>query len=98
MRLSPEHIELIVKFARKEFGDAVRLYLFGSRADDSQKGGDIDLLLETGENIPVEKQMTFLAKISREVTERKVDLAVFTPEKSGKPFYENAKKQGIRLC
>jgi predicted nucleotidyltransferase len=98
MRLSPEHIELIVEFARKEFGEDIKLYLFGSRADDTQKGGDIDLLLESDEKIPMEKQMTFLASISRHVTERKVDLAVFTPDKAGKTFYENAKKQGIRLC
>lgn len=89
---------MIVKFAKEDFGDDIKLYLFGSRADDSQKGGDIDLLLESDEKIPVENQMNFLANISRHVTERKVDLAVFTPDKAGKTFYENAKKQGIRLC
>ncbi|MFP4527727.1 MAG: nucleotidyltransferase domain-containing protein [Candidatus Kapaibacterium sp.] len=98
MRLSREHIDMIVKFAKEDFGDDIKLYLFGSRADDSQKGGDIDLLLESDEKIPVENQMNFLANISRHVTERKVDLAVFTPDKAGKTFYENAKKQGIRLC
>lgn len=47
MRLTPEQIERIRDVARRVLGDDARVTLFGSRADDRKKGGDIDLYFET---------------------------------------------------
>ena len=46
MRLSEFEIKSIVESFNNHFktGD---IYLFGSRTDDSQKGGDIDLYIDT---------------------------------------------------
>ncbi len=44
MRLSSKEKEIIKKQIEIVFGDAV-IYLFGSRVDDSKKGGDIDLYI-----------------------------------------------------
>ena len=44
MRLSDRMQKLIVDGVRKSFGDT-EIYLFGSRTDDSRKGGDIDIAL-----------------------------------------------------
>ena len=44
MRLSQRYIEVIKKYF-KEFFQNGEIYLFGSRVDDSKKGGDIDLYL-----------------------------------------------------
>ena len=44
MRLSKEEIGLL-KSTLKTFVDDARLYLFGSRVDDSKQGGDIDILV-----------------------------------------------------
>ena len=44
MRLSKKYIETIKKYF-KEFFQNGEIYLFGSRVDDSKKGGDIDLYL-----------------------------------------------------
>ena len=41
MRLSKRYIEVIKKYF-KEFFENGEIYLFGSRVDDSKKGGDID--------------------------------------------------------
>ena len=49
MRLSRKEIEVILSIARKIYGESVKVYLFGSRTDDSKKGGDIDLLVRTPE-------------------------------------------------
>lgn len=45
MRISDKHIQIIKSEALKVFGNGSRVYLFGSRVDDTKKGGDIDLLI-----------------------------------------------------
>ena len=47
MRLSQNETEQIISILKGSFGADIVVILFGSRADDTQKGGDIDLLVET---------------------------------------------------
>ncbi len=44
MRLKEEERQIIIQ-AVKSIDPKANLYLFGSRVDDSSKGGDIDLLI-----------------------------------------------------
>jgi predicted nucleotidyltransferase len=46
MRLSQEQIN-VLKDGLKQLDALARVYLFGSRVDDSKKGGDIDLLIKS---------------------------------------------------
>ena len=46
MRLSEEQIN-VLKDSLKRLDALAKLYLFGSRLDDSKKGGDIDLLIKS---------------------------------------------------
>ena len=46
MRLSNRILNILQENIKKSFGD-VGVYLFGSRTDDSKKGGDIDLAIDT---------------------------------------------------
>lgn len=57
MRLLKKEIELIKKNVYSIFGNSV-IYLFGSRVDDTKKGGDIDLYI-----IPDKKDNLFQKKI-----------------------------------
>lgn len=41
-----------------------KIILFGSRVDDSKKGGDIDIYVETEQNIDVSTQVKILASIA----------------------------------
>lgn len=45
MRLSPFYQAIIKTEAIRVFGENVTVFLFGSRVDDSKKGGDIDLFI-----------------------------------------------------
>ncbi len=47
MRLSEEYRTTIKEVLRKHFGEGSKFYLFGSRVDDTKRGGDIDLYIET---------------------------------------------------
>ncbi len=44
MRLANEQRAFLKDFL-KTFSDEAKIYLFGSRIDDSKRGGDIDLLI-----------------------------------------------------
>lgn len=44
MRLQDKQVE-VLKNRLKIFSKNAKLYLFGSRVDDTKKGGDIDLLI-----------------------------------------------------
>ena len=45
MRLSNEYREAIKRNGNAIFGQDCKILLFGSRTDDSKKGGDIDLYI-----------------------------------------------------
>ena len=46
MRLTPHEVEAIKAAAREVFGPTAVVRVFGSRADDAKRGGDLDLYLE----------------------------------------------------
>ena len=70
------------------------IYLFGSKADDHARGGDIDLLVISRKMNLMDK-LTVLAKLHQRLGEQKIDLAVF-PDLS-KPFARIAQQSGILL-
>ena len=49
MRLQKQEIHTILQVARNIYGEKVKVYLFGSRLDNTKRGGDIDLLIRTDE-------------------------------------------------
>ena len=98
MRITREEKQQFIDLARQNFGAAVHLYLFGSRVDDQKKGGDIDLYIETDSVVSMQQRLKFLVDIERNVTSRKVDLLVKTPESQELPIFITAKQTGILLC
>ena len=48
MRLTQDQQAAILTAATEVFGECAGVWLFGSRADDSKKGGDIDLIIRPG--------------------------------------------------
>lgn len=75
MRLSLFEIKNILHLKDAIFGKNLKLYLFGSRVDDSAKGGDIDLYLKVNNlNNVFEKKVEFLSQLQRVLGEQKIDL------------------------
>ena len=95
MRLSPNYQEIIKKYFVEFFGNG-EIYLFGSRVDDSKKGGDIDLyfVLKNHSNL-FEKKIKFLSRVKRELGEQKIDV-VFNIDNS-RLIEKEAIKWGIKL-
>jgi hypothetical protein len=101
MRLTPQQIDIIKDTATEVFGDGVQLRVFGSRADDLQRGGDIDLFV-SGVSMPLDVQIDaklhFLVKAKQRLGDQRIDL-VFAPPagQSALPIQRIAQQTGILL-
>ncbi|PZN88077.1 MAG: DNA polymerase III subunit beta [Candidatus Methylumidiphilus alinenensis] len=83
------------------FGDAARVWLFGSRVDDKKRGGDIDLLIVTSQSdvaAIVRAELAFLTKLQMKLGEQKIDVLVDYPtRRHTPPIFAIAKQTGIPL-
>lgn len=70
------------------------IYLFGSRADDSAKGGDIDLLV-LSKKINLMEKLEILAQLHKQIGERKIDIAIY-PDTT-RPFPRMVIQTGVPL-
>ena len=96
MRLSPVHQAIIKAEVIKAFGDNAAVFLFGSRVDDSKKGGDIDLFSRTANKDGLfEKKIRFLARLKRRIGEQKIDV-VFN-EDEDRLIEKEVRKWSIQL-
>lgn len=82
--------------AKNIFGDAAKVYLFGSRVDDSKKGGDIDLYVisENQDNL-YEKKIKFLSALDMTLGEQKIDVVI--AKDKNRPIEKEAIAKGIEL-
>jgi len=96
MRLTAFEITAIKQHANTIFGDAAKVYLFGSRVDDSKKGGDIDLYVvpESQDNL-YEKKIKFLSALDRTLGEQKIYVVI--AKNKNRPIEKEAMTQGIEL-
>ncbi|MBL4623425.1 MAG: hypothetical protein JKY89_13615 [Immundisolibacteraceae bacterium] len=76
MRISAENIKKITKITTDLAGDGASVTLFGSRVDDSKRGGDVDLLVELFDVVdnPAWLAARISARVSRLMAERQVDV------------------------
>ena len=94
MRLTPAQIETIKSTTSAVLGEGVRVTLFGSRLDDRQKGGDVDLYIEVPEPRLMQKIRCKVALQER--LDMPVDLIV-KPMGDASPISRIAKKEGVVL-
>lgn len=96
MRLSIEDRNTIKKIISNYIDDS-KIYLFGSRTDDTKKGGDIDIYVETNHNLTLKDEIKILTKLELNGILRKVDLVIKTPFKTHQNIYETISKTKVAL-
>ena len=99
MRLDPKIQELIKKEVSDQLGSDVVIRLFGSRVDDAEKGGDIDLLIETRRTLDnrFEVESRLATKLYIRLGGRKVDVLLKDESTQVQPIHTQAIKTGIVL-
>lgn len=93
LRLSKYEIDS-VKQSVYPFDPAAQIYLFGSRVDDTRKGGDIDLLILSSK-LGFSDKIKIKARLFQKLEEQKIDI-VIAPD-TQKPFVREALKNGVPL-
>jgi predicted nucleotidyltransferase len=99
MRLTPDQIETIRRTTEEVFGATARVRLFGSRLDDSARGGDIDLLVEPGLPIaePERKRLELVARLQLRMGDQPIDVLIAGQRVQPGDIYDLAARQGILL-
>lgn len=99
MRITPTQRELIVQATRELVGPRARVRLFGSRVDDSLRGGDIDLLVESPVALTarLQTQLRLGARLERTLGGRRIDVLVIDPDTERLPVHEAALATGVEL-
>lgn len=73
MRLSEQQHAIIRATVTESFGADADVWLFESRVDDTQRGGDIDLLIETNQvdvNAIARAEILFLTRMQNQLGEQ----------------------------
>ena len=100
MRLSPEAIAIIIETVKARLGDEAQVRLFGSRLDDSAKGGDIDLHVSVNKPVSnwVWEAAQLAARLERLLDGRKVDVRLIDASQQALPIDRIAMQEGVELC
>jgi len=99
MRLTPEQIAAIKQTAHAVLGEDARVTLFGSRADDNRRGGDIDLLFETSQRVTHRAQTlnALYVALIRRLGDRKLDVLLKDAATPDTAVLQLARQTGVPL-
>jgi predicted nucleotidyltransferase len=89
-----QHEQTAITDAVWQVDKDAQIYLFGSRVNDTAKGGDIDVLV-LSKKINLMAKLGILAQLHLQLGERKIDVTVY-PDAS-RPFPRMVMREGIRL-
>jgi predicted nucleotidyltransferase len=99
VRLTSSQQQITKSTVERVLGTASNIWLFGSRADDSLRGGDIDLLIETETVLP--NRAKVLCKLHGALIlalgERKLDILLKDARTQDAPIFNIAKRTGVIL-
>jgi predicted nucleotidyltransferase len=93
MRITNAEKDALVTSVHQEDRNA-KVWLFGSRVDDSKKGGDIDIAVLSSK-IQILERMRIRRNIIDRIGERKIDIVISADGTD--PFFRLAIETGIRI-
>ena len=100
MRLNTNEISEIKAVTHSVFGVNARVTLFGSRIDDSKKGGDIDLLIKCDKTISRDElyqlKLKFLIQLKKRIGDQKIDVLIDGGQQNN-TIFKTAANEGILL-
>ncbi len=73
-----------------------RVYLYGSRAVDTRRGGDIDIYLQASRPIDLKTRLRTQYRL-QQACDTKVDLLVKNPSQLTLPIHQIAIEQGVLI-
>jgi len=96
MRLSDRLKISLIKSILESFGE-VDIYLFGSRTDDTKKGGDIDIAVDVDLSRKEfqQRQIKFMVAMIKQGLDLKIDLVAYKSQ--DKLLAEEIKHSAIKL-
>lgn len=98
MRLTPKEIETIKTAAVEVFGTDAIIRLFGSRVDDSKRGGDIDLYIEAApERANSIDEQRFRVLLWQRLEEPQIDVVLASRDTPARWIDRAARRDGIVL-
>ena len=99
MRLTLSQQKIIKKVLADILGETYQVKLFGSRVIDSERGGDVDLLVEIEKEVqnPALLAAKISARIMRALNGRKVDVVLSAPNLQKHNIHYFADKNGVLL-
>ena len=99
MRLTSVEVEMIRAFAKRHFGEGCTVRLFGSRTDDSKRGGDIDLHIEaeSPDLATLRNELKFRQEIKEQLGEQRIDVIVRAPRYTPRAIDIIAVETGLTL-
>ncbi len=96
MRLTAQERAAIKDAVRLADPDA-QVYLFGSRADDNLRGGDLDLLVLSN-RVSLAEKTEILIRLKDALGEQKIDLLVKKPSEANRdPFVASVMTSAVLL-
>ncbi len=76
MRIQKEQAEFIKQSIRRRLPDA-SVYLFGSRANELERGGDVDILVIAGRTLTTRENRSVKIEYYKQFGEQKIDIVSF---------------------
>jgi predicted nucleotidyltransferase len=101
MRLTAQQQATVRATVAETFGSEATVRLFGSRVDDTKRGGDIDLLISTTQSdvaTLMRAEIALLTKLQMKLGEQKIDVLLDYPSRKVRPpIFNIALQTGILL-